>query len=312
MADLTTTLGQAAANMETGQHGSEDGARKRANRSSLANLEAMWNTQLQQLWKHIEGSQKFLAAIPGRHVVSESGHWAELDKATWKNRGPIHIVLLNDHLLVAAKKRKRVDTDNPKAQRAHSKLVAIKCWAVQDIELVDVATDASSQRRGHVQAADALTIRSDRDTYTFRSDRGRDSDKTELLTQFRRTKDELRRSQQAENRDAGIKAKEQEEYLATRDPAISQSTGLLRTLSNAKERSDVFFEFEGKNVNFRFIEGLIDELDIEIALQRFEPAVKTIERLRELASRSRGNAVAQEIITVKVEERATKLAGEIP
>ncbi|KAI9743184.1 MAG: exocyst complex component exo84, partial [Chaenotheca gracillima] len=47
-------------------------ARKQANRSSVANLEAMWTTQLQSLWKNVEGSQKFLPANPGRHIVRDS------------------------------------------------------------------------------------------------------------------------------------------------------------------------------------------------------------------------------------------------
>ena len=68
----------------------------------------MWNIQLQTLWKNIEKSQKFLPAIPGRHVIMENGSWVELDSATWKPKRPIHLVLLNDHLLIASKKRKRM------------------------------------------------------------------------------------------------------------------------------------------------------------------------------------------------------------
>jgi L-fucose mutarotase/ribose pyranase (RbsD/FucU family) len=312
MSDLTTTLGQQAASMDANSF--DDGARKRANRSSLANLEVMWNNQLQILWKNIEGSQKFLAAIPGRHVISESGHWAALDSATWKSRGPIHVVLLNDHLLIAAKKRKRVETDDPKTQRAHSKLIAVKCWPLEEIQLVDVANEGetSSRQREHQQVAGAVTVRSDRESYTFCSDRGKPTDKTELLTAFRRAKDELRRTRQADNKDSGVKAKERADYLATRDPAISRSGGLLRTLSKTKDRSDMLIiDIDGTPRNLRWVEGQIDELDIEIALQKFEEAVTMLERLRKLAKSLKGNSVAQEIITVKVDERANQLADTL-
>src|SRR6266571_908922 len=65
MSELTRTLGQTTS--AAGLAGDTKTARKQANRSSVANLEALWNTHLQTLWKRVEGSQKFLPAIPGRH-----------------------------------------------------------------------------------------------------------------------------------------------------------------------------------------------------------------------------------------------------
>jgi len=49
-------------------------------------------------------------------------------------------------------------------------------------------------------------------------------------------------------------------------------------------------------------------LDIDIALQRFEEAVARTEKLRRLARSIKGNALAQEIILAKIDERAEKLA----
>jgi hypothetical protein len=57
------------------------------------------------------------------------------------------------------------------------------------------------------------------------------------------------------------------------------------------------------------VEGQVDELDIDIALQRFEASVASIERLRKLAKGLKGNTIAQEVINVKVDERATRLGG---
>lgn len=83
MSDMTNTLAQT--NAALGINTDNVNARKYANRSSVANLEAMWSTHLQELWRRVEGSQKFLPAIPGRHVVHESGRWVELNTATWKS-----------------------------------------------------------------------------------------------------------------------------------------------------------------------------------------------------------------------------------
>lgn len=78
------------------------------NRNSMVMLENMWANELASLFKHVEGAVKYLPAIPGRHVVAESGAWYQLNAATWKPLRPVHMFLLNDHLLIAAKNRKRI------------------------------------------------------------------------------------------------------------------------------------------------------------------------------------------------------------
>jgi hypothetical protein len=55
----------------------------------------------------------------------------------------------------------------------------------------------------------------------------------------------------------------------------------------------------------------VDELDILIALQKFDEAVVRVEKLNALAKSLKSNVVAQDFISFKAEERATKLAGLI-
>ena len=76
-----------------------------------------------------------------------------------------------------------------------------------------------------------------------------------------------------------------------------------------RDKSEVRIDVDGKQQNLRWVEGQVDELDIDIALQRFEAAVSSIERLRKLAKGLKGNPVAQEVINAKVDGRATRLAG---
>ena len=325
MSDLTTTLGQASMSSSLvpesrtpAYENSATRARKQANRSSVAIQENLWMTHLQSLWKSVEGSQKFLPAIPGRHIILESSNWVELDAATWKAKRRVHLFLLNDHLMVAIKKRTRLDpnapTNSPGAQKAPDKRVAERCWPVQDVDVVDLAlaensssrTNGASDRSG---MSDAISIRYGQQSFTYRCDRSNHGDKANLLLAFRRAADELRKNQQVDAQENSNKGKEISDYLATRDPAISEKTDLLRSMSIAKDRPELLIDVDGKQKNLRWLEGQIDELDIEIALQRFEDAVKNVERLRKLAKGIKGNLVAQDLINVKLNERASKLAG---
>lgn len=316
MSELASSLSQASVGSSAPEPrvAQEDGisrARKQANRSSLANLEAMWTVQLHALWKNVEGSQKFLPAIPGRHVIHESGYWVELDAATWKVRRPAHIFLLNDHLLVATKKKKQMDpnpaVDGNEMQKASTKLIADNCWPLQDIDVVDIT---SSSTVGDKKAmSNAVSIRHGHKSFTYRFDKPSSSEKADLLLAFRRAADELRKSLRTDTEETNTRAQGTADYFATRDPALSKKPDLMQIMNSAKDRSEILFEVDGKHQNLRWVESQIDELDSEIALQKFEDAVRHVEKLRRLARGLKNNTLAQELIAMKVDERARKLAG---
>ncbi|KAK4696506.1 exocyst complex component 8, partial [Lecanoromycetidae sp. Uapishka_2] len=319
MSELTTSLNQASINIGAPEpravldEGARTRARKQANRSSVANLEAMWNTQLHALWKNVEGSQKYLPAIPGRHVVVEQNSWLELDGATWKAKGQVHIFLLNDHLMIARRRKKKVDpngtTSGDFGSKTSSRPVADKCWPLQDIDMVDLNSLGSSGASSRDRVTNAISIRCGNESFTYRSERSSSAEKTSLLTAFRRTADEFRRALRADMEENSSKKNETIEYLTTRDPALSNNTDLLRSLSGAKDRPEILIDVDGKRQNLRWVEGQIDELDSEVALQRFEDAVRHVEKLRKLAKGLKGSTIAQDLITTKVDERARKLAG---
>lgn len=316
MSELTSSLKQASISLsipEARTTHEDDGtrARKQANRSSVANLEAMWNVQLQALWKNVEGSQKFLPAIPGRHVIHESGYWVELDAATWKARRPAHIFLLNDHLLIATKKKKRTDPNAPidgdTVQKPSTKLVADRCWPLQDIDMIDIVSNGASHRS---EMSNAISVRHGHESFTYRFDKSLSADKANLLLAFRRAADELRKALRTDTDESGDKGREAIDYFAARDPAISKNPDLIQSMSATKDRPEILIEVDGKHQNLRWVEGQIDELDSEVALQRFEDAVRRVEKLRRLARGLKGNSIAQEVILTKVDERAIKLASK--
>ncbi|MCJ1470593.1 exocyst complex component exo84 [Pseudocyphellaria aurata] len=289
-------------------------ARKQANRSSVANLEAMWNVQLHALWKNVEGSQKFLPAIPGRHVVHETGYWMELDAATWKSKRPAHLFLLNDHLLVATKKKKQRGDSNAlvngdATQKSSTKLLADRCWPLQEIDIIDIAASGGSTNLANERSemSNAISIRHGHESFTYRFDKSSNAEKGNLLQAFRRAADELRRALRVDAEEVNSKAQETMDYFATRDPALSKKPELVQSMSSTKDRPEILIEVDGKHQDFRWVEGQIDELDSEVALQRFEDAVRHVEKLRRLARGLKNNMVARDIIVAKVDERARKL-----
>ncbi|KAE8393337.1 Cullin repeat-like-containing domain protein [Aspergillus alliaceus] len=314
MAELTTALGQTATVGNTSNLVSptlDERMTKRNNRSSVANLESMWNVQLQTLWKTVEGSQKFLPVVPGRHIVMETGNWVELDSATWKPRRPIHIVLLNDHLLVAAKKRKRVDQSNPNHQGpVPTKLVAEECWPLQDVDMIDLGANlgpgVSREEAEDRGIMNAVSVRVGSKPFTYRHDKRNSTAKIDLLATFRKTVEDLRRTLRSETEAAG--KNESFGYLGVRHSSYSVKPD-FSALENPHDTPEVRIDVDGKQQNLRWVEAQVDELDIDIALQRFEEAVSNIERLRKLAKGLKGNSVAQDVINSKVDERAAKLAG---
>jgi hypothetical protein len=282
----------------------ESASRRHANRSSVADLTALHMSHLQALWKAVEGAQKFLPSVPGRHIVLESKHWIELNAATWKPRRIVHMVLLNDHLLIATVKKKRVDNNTSGSQRSpHTKNVADKCWGLSEIEMVDLSTDAATARRGIVNA---ISLRIGKESFVYKNED--EEKKTELLRQFKKSRDELRKALRAETEDS-LRRRDSVSFFTGRDPKLLEHGDLLNSLT-AHGTGNSMFTVEGQSRNLRWVEGQMDELDEAIAHRKFEDAVASVSRLRALAqSLAKGNSLVSELIHLKLDERASKLAA---
>ncbi|KAJ4990293.1 exocyst complex component [Stagonosporopsis vannaccii] len=294
MADLTTTLEQTASATANGDTVSA----RRANRSSIGDLNQIRAGQLQQLYRDVEGSQKYLPPIPGRYIVWKSRRWFELDSATLKARRRVRLLLLNDHLLIAAEKKARTDVAAQRDRnRSAVEYVAQRCFPLQDVQV----SRAPEERVIIRAASESITMD------TKQEDTG---DKITFLSTFRKTKDDLRKSQEAQVEEKD-RAQDSYNHMLSRDPALRNQTELLENLSDGVSHNTVstFVDIDGQTRNIRWVETQLDELDIEIALQHFEDAVAKVEKLKTLSQNMRGNDMAKTIVTFKVNERATKLAG---
>ncbi|CZT20265.1 related to EXO84 protein, component of non-clathrin vesicle coat [Ramularia collo-cygni] len=351
MGELTSALGHATS---AGGAGMTDDSsvlsladRKRANRSSVANLEAMWTTHLQTLWKRVEGSQKYLPALPGRHIILESQRWVELNAATWKAKRRVAVVLLNDHVLIATEKKRAVDAtptkgnnnrrsmyittpekglpaNNNTNNQPQTTLVADRCWPLSEVSLADISTRHSTiistpKSTSASSLENAISLRAGNESFTYAIQSA--SEKSSLLVAFRAAQESQRKLLAAEHarREKNFQEISQ---LSGRDPRLlKRAAAVAAAEANATNPSgggrglsrsaSVLTDHEGRPQSIRWVESQIDTLDIEVALQNFESAVERTESLRKMARGIRSNPAAQEIILAKVNERAVKLAGII-
>ncbi|UPK97658.1 hypothetical protein LCI18_008593 [Fusarium solani-melongenae] len=302
----TTAMRAAAAKGDDSNMSGDLTLSKRDRRSSVADRSALWNTQMQALFKGVEGSQKFLPNAAGRHVVQNAGPWIELDNATYKSRRAMQIFLLNDHLLIASRKKRKTDASNSDARGPMMKMVADRCWPLLDVEVVDMTSTAESGGRNKL--ADAIMVRGvGQESFIYRTEKPQDPEKKQLLLNVRKAVEQLRKGLRSEM-EANNKARETINYFASRDPGLLQKTELLATLSDIK---DMLIEVDGKQHNLRWVESEMDDLDIDVAMQRFEVAVVRVEKLKAIARGLKNNAIAQDFINFKVGERCAKLASMI-
>lgn len=295
MSDLTTTLEQTAS---ASAANNDAASSRRANRSSIGDLNQLRAGQLQQLYRDVEGSQKYLPPIPGRFIVWKSTRWFELDSATLKARRRVRLLLLNDHLLVAVEKKARNDVQNQRdGNRAAVEYLAQQCFPLQDIQV----TRTPEER---------IIIRAGSESFTYDTKKEDAGDKSAFVSTFRKTKDDLRKNQEAEVQE---KDRTQDSYshLLSRDPTLMKKTELLENLSEGVNNDQIstFVDIDGQQRNIRWVESQLDDLDIEIALQHFEEAVVKVGRLKAIAKNIRSNEMAKTIVTIKVNERAAKLAN---
>ncbi|KAG5460496.1 MAG: Vps51/Vps67-domain-containing protein [Olpidium bornovanus] len=104
---------------------------RRGGSGSDKELEGLWRAQVAALWNAVEGSQKYIPWVPGRHVIRENTNVLELNRS-FKPRQAVHLFLLSDSLLVATRKKKAM------AMSSKHKLIADKCWDLSEIAVLDI------------------------------------------------------------------------------------------------------------------------------------------------------------------------------
>ena len=318
MSDLTTTLGQT--NAALGINTEATNSRKYANRSSVANLEALWSTHMQELWRKVEGSHKYLPAIPGRHVVCESANWVELNPATLKPRRRVRLILLNDHLLVAVeKKRSEKHTPNfsvsPNPQASgQMQLVADHCWPLHEVDVLDMgaSTKQSGKSTRRTSNENTINLRIGLESVTYEAIDKAGTAKSTMLAEMRKAIADCK-NKLLNNDERGVNGARPVNGVkssSTRPLSAQGHRNLASGVrdSTATDRQSIFVEVDGRQQNLRWVEGQVDQLDIDIALQRFDEAVRRIEQLRRVAKTNKSQPRVQELVDDKVHDQAARLS----
>lgn len=218
------------------------------------------------------------------------------------------MVLLNDHVLIATVKKKRTDnnaTSNGRSAPPQIKNVAEKCWGLSEIDMIDLSAEGSSSKKG---VTNAINLRVGKETFVYQNDDS--AKKADLLRQFKKSAEELRKALRAETEDS-LRRRDSMTFLAGRDPRLLEHGDLLNSLSAHGSGSSIF-TVEGQTRNLRWVESQLDELDETIAHRQFENAVASVGKLKMLAQTlAKNNGLVSELIYLKVDERSSRLASII-
>lgn len=268
------------------------------NRNSLLMLENMWSQELTKLFKSVEGAQKFLPLIPGRHVLFESGGWYQLHAATWKPLQPIHIVLLNDHLLIATKKKSRNET---LTVQSGPSLVADKCWPLAEIQLEDLSTSSQedikkdSSRGNHLngqgQHFNGFMVISGTDSFVYRAESSQSLVK--VLNAYNKAIREI------------LKPSNSQDHRASRDSLSAERPDLKSSHSRM-----VSVDLSERARSLRTVDNLINNLDVKIGYRLFNDAVAIIMRTyKELGDVKKLSATA--VAASRAPSATSAIAGSI-
>jgi hypothetical protein len=230
-------------------------------RNSLADLAVIHNSHLQELWHYVEGSQKFLPASLGRHVIKESLNWTELNSATWKPTKTVHLILLNDHLLVAARR-------SGKALGSMRKSVADRCWNLLDIEI-------NSLKETRLGAADgAIQVTRGREVAVYAPPEGRAAEQSSFIQAFKRANLDLHNKRRQEEHGA-----KQVQAASVVVPTSSRMHGNDVILRRVSMNFGAFGMLDGgMDKSTRWIQDKMDDLDVLIAMWDFEEAVRSLDK----------------------------------
>ncbi|KAI8089706.1 uncharacterized protein BX664DRAFT_280848 [Halteromyces radiatus] len=211
-----------------------------------ADTQSVYKAQLTALWENVEESQKFVKYAPSRHIIREFAHFIELDPRTEQARRHVHLFLLNDCLLVAARKNRSMSTKN--------KLVAMYCWNILDIRMIE-----RTNSNGIVAGVDVYVGNR---IFAYRSDRPEEG--SSLFHSFTRLLDD------------------NELNILGQTNGESNFRDVVKPPSEVKpgQSKDIKLDDEDQ----QWLEILPDELEVMIALRRFEEAVTCITKARGILS----------------------------
>ncbi|SCU93383.1 LAFA_0F16116g1_1 [Lachancea sp. 'fantastica'] len=294
-------------------------ASRRRDRTSVFMLEKMWKSELSTLFRAVEGAQKFIAPLPGRHIILESSDWYEINAATLKPLKVIHLFLLNDMIMIATKNQ----------ENKQHELIVCYCHTLKDTTINPqtknrISLDFASRRQCLIQ-----------------TQKSREYER--IVSAVRGAKDDLNVISQAEEENTR-KIRDSFTYLQAtqstpgRDLTLSPTKGHARntSLGNAasgpqNDANDSFalhalsssLKYPSQAVGGKrnagvlgHLDDVVDNFDIVFARRNFKAAIQHLRKLEQsLASLDKDggqeNRILLNLIRLKVVSRKDLLAGKL-
>jgi hypothetical protein len=243
----------------------------RGNRNSMIDLHQIYKAQITSLWEGIEGAQKFLPMVPGRHLIAEASSFTELNSATYKPKQSVALFLLNDLLLAAVRKKRQMS--------ARVRLVAERCFSLAEIVVIDLKDGGD--------LTNAIKIKRGKESFVYRTERS--EDKRALLNAFRRVAEELANKRRKESLAEAEARKIDARHL---DGEFDGDAGRMGDNGHAMRRgisatSDQSGNKNEKDIN-KWLGESSDQIAVAIALREWGEAVSLIESSQVLVSETSG------------------------
>ncbi|SCZ93419.1 BZ3500_MvSof-1268-A1-R1_Chr6-3g08647 [Microbotryum saponariae] len=265
-------------------------ASRRNQRNSLADLATLYKSQLAALWEGVEGSQKLLPYTPGRHIITETTSFVELNSATYKPKQSVHLFLLNDAMLVSVKKRRGTGVGGP------TRLVAERCFSLSEIVVVDLKDGGD--------LTNAVKIKRGKETVIFRTDKT--EDKKVLLMAFKKVAEELMNKKRKEML-SEAEARKGDFSSTLRGGARSGYDSGLTSNGFSPAQALGLGSGDSTGKDLAWIGDFSDEVSVAIAARMFEEATSFIEKGKGVIPHLTGDPHASAVFRAKLDARTTEL-----
>ncbi|KAG0306060.1 exocyst complex component exo84 [Linnemannia gamsii] len=233
--------------------------------SSMSDLTSVWKAQMMALWEGIEGAQ--------RHLIRESPSFVEVNTSTNKIKHPVHMVLMNDTILIATRKKKT-------AAQSKYKLLGDRCWSLTEITVEDMKDTADVRN--------AIKITHGTDVFVYKTEKGQE--KQTMLVNIKRTTDEIvARSNESRNKG-----------MFGFSPAMPNRAGMKFKSVTGTNQADT-----------RWLAEFTDELDVMIAQREFDAAVAGIEKATVILSQMTLPVAKLEDTRKRLDERVSRLSRAV-
>ncbi|UZJ52850.1 hypothetical protein CBS101457_002170 [Exobasidium rhododendri] len=277
------------------------GRSNRNNRNSMIDLQQIYRAQIMSLWEGIEGSQKFLPYIPGRHLIAEASSFTELNAATYKPKQSVALFLLDDLLLVAVRKKRQMS--------ARVRLVAERCFSLSEIVVVDLKDGGD--------LTNAIKIKRAKESFVYRTERS--EDKRALLNAFRRVAEELANKRRKESMVEAETRKRESNFTAAR--GNMQGNPFSALTGEQFLADDANREGEGNDPNdvadnekkdaSRWLSDFSDQVSVAIALREWGEAATLIEKGQAMLAGYSASDFAYQNLSIKLQGLTSQLVDSI-